>query len=99
MHSKQECPLCRNPCSISSAIPNILLKSIVQTMNIRCGNNGEGCDGVVTLENLEKHEDNCPTVRLNGLLQENTRLQERITQLENHPPKTEKVSFIFILSL
>ena len=109
MQSRQECPLCRKPCNISSAIPNVLLKSIVQKLYIRCKNSDEGCDGVVTLEKLDKHEANCPSIRMKGLLLENAMLRERLNSRisqptlrtgfavvdEDHRPKTESVSFLF----
>ena len=113
MQSRQECPLCRNRCNISSAIPNVLLKSIVQKLYIRCENSDKGCDGVVTLENLDKHEANCPSIRMNSLLKENAQLRERISQLsqptarigvaasrpvvEDRRPKSIDVSFILSL--
>ena len=110
MHSRQACPLCRNPCNISSAIPNVLLKSMVQKLYIRCENSDKGCDGVVRVENLEKHEVNCPSIRMNSLLKENAQLRERISKLsqptartgfavvvEDHRPKTVNVIFILYI--
>ena len=110
MQSRQECPLCRKPCNISSAIPNVLLKSIVQQLYIRCKNSDEGCDGVVTLENLEKHEANCPSIRMNSLLEEIAMLRENMSEtsestenigyavsahvVEDYGPKSVDVSFI-----
>ena len=47
---------------------------MLQKMYIRCGNVSIGCEAIVKLEDLDRHERNCPHVQLENLKKEIMRL-------------------------
>ena len=58
--NKTSCPLCEFPINegIKLKNENKLLENMLNKLHIRCRNVENGCEAIVQLENLEKHELN-----------------------------------------
>ena len=91
LKKKKECPLCKKSVQEGSIFPNLILKSVLEDLFIRCHNHKVmGCDAVVTLERLEKHEKNCPKLEFAELAEEYENLQRKIYELSTLPNAPSK---------
>ena len=55
---------------------------MLEKLYIRCENEGKGCEAVVSLEKLQRHEKQCLALKMEALTKENGELKEKISLLE-----------------
>ena len=73
---------------------------MLENLYIRCQYKDKGCDGVVTLANLEKHEQNCPQLKLEQLEKEIEEIKKRSTRTGNQSITIKVLFFLcFVLFL
>ena len=90
LQRKKECPFCR--ASPGSGMPkaNTTLNSMIEKLHIRCIH--DGCEAVVTLEQLERHENQCPKMEVEALKSEISQLKKVVGEMKASAAKGKSSS-------
>ena len=59
---------------------NTTLNSMIEKLHIRCIH--KGCEAVVTLEQLERHENQCPKMEVEALKSEISQLKKVVSEMK-----------------
>ena len=60
LQNSQRCPTCNDELTVETfAEPQRMVKDVINELNIHCVYNNRGCQEIVQLQHLDRHEDSC----------------------------------------
>ena len=60
LQNSQRCPTCNDELTVQTlAEPPRMIKDVINDLNIQCVYNNRGCQEIVQLQHLDRHEDSC----------------------------------------
>ena len=60
LQNSQRCPTCNDKLTVETLVdPPRMVKNLINELNIHCVYNNRGCQEIVQLQHLDRHEDSC----------------------------------------
>ena len=60
LQNSQRCPTCNDELTVETlGEPQRMVKDVINELNIHCVYNNRGCQEIVQLQHLDRHEDSC----------------------------------------
>ena len=60
LQNSQRCPTCNDELTVETMVdPPRMIKDLINELNIHCVYNNRGCQEIVQLQHLDRHEDSC----------------------------------------